>query len=623
MPELPQSQQGVLGVTGLPMWGGLVQNEYLRELEGDRAVHVFREMSEDPIIGGILLAIELLVRRVTFPVVPANLGDSASEADKQKALDTAEFVDQCLGDMRPDWGTTLSQILSMIPYGWSYFETVYKVREGQVLDSRGIPDPFISSKYDDGRIGWRTWAVRGQETRDRWEYDPGTGDTLGMWQLAPPEYKQVYIPIQKALHFRLRAVEGNPEGYSLLRHAYRPWYFRKNIEKVEGIGIERDLAGLPTAWLPPEYMADDADDGKKALYAMVKKIVTQIRRDESEGLVFPLAHDDKGHQLFDFKLMTSGGARQFDTNKIIMRYDQRIAMSFLADFLLLGHESVGSFALASSKTELFARAVGAILDSMCDTININAIPTLIAFNNISPKYIPTLTHGDMSAPDLNELGTFIQRLSLAGFDFTNERAVSQYLLEAAGLPTLSDEGEELDLLPSGYPGTDLRGDPYKIGPDATRVPPPVPVTVVPAEAPAAGGAGAGAGGGGGAQNRRAPTRTRSPETQAKPPAPPAARNAAEPDGVEEEEFAAEVIIEKIPGQTASIIHALLDAGFAAPVITKALRVRPQHVHEVRRRRARARARQDAMSPATMQSVMDAIAGAEPDSEPNFDLDRDL
>ena len=60
--------------------------------------------------------------------------------------------------------------------------------------------------------------------------------------------------------------------------------------------------------------------------------------------------------------MSTGGRRQFDTNAIIERYDTRMAMTVLADFIFLGHQSVGSFALSSDKTELFSMAIGAYLD---------------------------------------------------------------------------------------------------------------------------------------------------------------------------------------------------------------------------------------------------------------------
>ena len=63
----------------------------------------------------------------------------------------------------------------MLPYGWAYLELVYKQRGGDT-DS-----PESRSRYADGRIGWRKWSIRSQETRERWEFGE-TGGIQGMWQ---------------------------------------------------------------------------------------------------------------------------------------------------------------------------------------------------------------------------------------------------------------------------------------------------------------------------------------------------------------------------------------------------------------------------------------------------------
>jgi hypothetical protein len=86
-----------------------------------------------------------------------------------------------------------------------------------------------------------------------------------------------------------------------------------------------------------------------------------VRRDEHEGLVLPSEYDpDTKQPLFDFELLSSGGARTFDTNALIQRYEQRILMSVMADFLLLGHEGVGSYAMHVDKTGIFKAALNTI-----------------------------------------------------------------------------------------------------------------------------------------------------------------------------------------------------------------------------------------------------------------------
>jgi hypothetical protein len=135
--------------------------------------------------------------------------------------------------------------------------------------------------------------------------------------------------------------------------------------------------------------------------------------------------------------MSTGGRRQFDTNMIIERYDSRIAMTMLADFVLLGHEKVGSFALSSDKTELFGVALGAFLDLICAVFNRKAIPKLIELNSSAFEGIsgyPELIHGDVEMPDLAKLGSFLKDMVDIGA-ITPDADMEDYLRMAADLPS--------------------------------------------------------------------------------------------------------------------------------------------------------------------------------------------
>lgn len=411
-----------LGGTGLSRAGGVVRDEYLRELAGDRWQSTVREMGNDAIVGAILFAIEMLLRRVPVQVAPADESAAAQEM--------AAFVEQCLGDMSADWTDTLAEILSMLSYGWAYLEIVYKRRGGDA------EDPQRRSKYDDGRIGWRKWSIRSQETRDRWEFD-ATGGIQGMWQRfdGGPE---VLIPIEKALLFRTNSSKGNPEGRSVLRSAYRAWWFKRNVENIEGIGIERDLAGLPVAKVPPAVLAA-LGDNERAQLAAIKEIVTNIRRDEQEGVVWPLVRDESGHEMYTLELLSSGGTRQFDTSAIIQRYEQRIAMSVLADFILLGHEAVGSYALSATKSSMFKTALQSWLTSIAGVINTHAIPRLLKLNGMDVRLAPALSFGAVGDVDIDTVITFVTQMTNSGMSFFPSPELENKLRSDVGLPALSDE----------------------------------------------------------------------------------------------------------------------------------------------------------------------------------------
>ena len=414
-----------IGSSGLHQYGGEIRNDFLRQLQGKQQYANYREMADnDPVIGAMLHAIEMLIRSVDWTVEP-------SDPDDERAVAEAEFVSSCLGDMSVSWVDTLASIMGFLVYGYSLHEVVYKRRQGYTQDAR------TRSKFSDGRIGWRKLPVRSQETIDRWELD-ANGGIKGAYQNDPNSGKKgtVYLPIEKCLLFRTTTKLNNPQGRSILRNAFVPWYYKRRIQEIEAIGIERDLAGLPVALVPPQMLSDSATAGERAALDAIKQIVRNIKRDEQEGIVFPLAYDpETGNKAYDLTLLSTGGRRQFDTDAIITRYDQRIAMTVLADFLLLGHEKVGTQALSVSKVDLFVKSLDAYLSEIAEVFNSHAIPRLMRLNGVDESLSPFLVASAPRSVDLGALGSFITSLAQAGAPLFPDEALESHLRGLAGLPT--------------------------------------------------------------------------------------------------------------------------------------------------------------------------------------------
>ncbi len=414
-----------IGRIGQRRYGGTLYEEFLPQLRGRRGIAVYDEMSEnDDIVGAILFAIEMLVRQCDWNVEPG--GSTAKDKE------AAEFVKSCMDDMQDTWIDTISEILSFLTFGWSFHEIVYKRRMGNTKD------PRMKSKYNDGLIGWKKLPIRAQDTLYQWEYDT-EDNLLGMTQMPPPDFGTFTIPMEKALLFRTKSRKNNPEGRSILRTAYRPWYFKRRIQEIEGIGIERDLAGLPVLYGPEGLdLWDENMPDNIRIRKGLEDIVRNIRRDEMEGVVLPY-----GYKL---ELLSSGGNRQFDTNAVINRYDTRIAMTVLADFIFLGHEQTGSFALSSDKTELFAVAIGAFLDIICETFNRQGIPSLIDINGKHFAGItdyPKMTHGDIEDVDITKMSQFIRDMTGIGV-LVPDDGLEDYIRQVGHLPERTSDTREND-----------------------------------------------------------------------------------------------------------------------------------------------------------------------------------
>lgn len=439
------SPLAISGNTGLKRWGGQISEEFLNELKGHKGRQVIVQMRDNcPIIGGLLYAMMVLIRQVLWKIEPT--GTTPEHAR------WAEFADEARGDMDHTWDEFISEAMSMVPFGWAYLEEVFKVRGGL-----GQAAPEFRSKFRDGLWGWRKFSIRAQETLDRWEFSED-GTILGMWQFDVMGGGRNFIPMDKALLFRVQSHKNNPEGRSLLRSTYRPWFYLTHVQTIEAIGIERDLAGYPVMQVPVRLFSPGANAEDQQLMTHFEQMVQKVKRDQYEGMVVPAETNQDGTASgYKFSLMTSGGRRPIDVNEIVKRYESRVAISLLGEFVLLGMDAVGSFALSSNKTQLFAQALGAMLTSIAETFNRCAIPRLMKLNSVPQEFWPELTYSDIETPDVGELASAIGTMVNAGL-LTPDNALETHVREFLNLPvaepitTRPEDGEAVEPGVPGVPG---------------------------------------------------------------------------------------------------------------------------------------------------------------------------
>lgn len=446
----------VLGTSGLRRSGGYVLEEFLRQLKGPKGMELLREFtSNNPQAGAVRVLLRSLVRQVTWEPEMAKEPLTLQGAEKAMRL-----VETAKNDMEHTWNSFIDEALSMVEYGFAVFVPVYKIRRGPAECS-----PILRSKYDDGLVGWRSIKLRSQDTLDRWEFDPDTYELRGMWQRDDYVGKYTFIPVERMAHFRTETFKDNPEGRTLYRNAVIPYLRLKHIEDVEGIGVERDMTGLPVMQVPPEMLDPEAPKGLKSIRGHLERILGSVKRDHREFVMLPSELDREGKPTgYKFTLMASPGQRQLDIVKIKDSFKTDILQTFLAQFLQMGVQSnaVGSFALASSSTNLFSLALGAMLDNMEETINKDCVEPLLSFNAIAPQDFCRLKRGDIETPSLDEIGKYLQALFTAGLVKPNER-LERKLYDFAGLPyevegRIKSSDELIEEVMSDSGGNEPEGD---------------------------------------------------------------------------------------------------------------------------------------------------------------------
>jgi hypothetical protein len=429
-----------IGSSGLRAFSGWVREEFLQQLVGRQAAQKFREMQDNsPTIGAIMYAIIATMRKVDWRTTPAD--------DSPQAQEAADFIDSCRDDMSHTWEELVVENLSMLGYGFAPHEIVYKRRNGREPG----PDParpgfdLPSSAYDDGKIGWRRIPLRGQDTVIKWFFDEN-GSIEGVTQ-QPWIGPLIDIPIEKLLLFRPITHKNNPEGRSVLRSSYLPYYFCKRIQEQEAILAER-LGGVPVVRVP-STLIDAAQNGDATAVATLngyKQMVVNLRIDEQMGVIMPSDHwmgadgTPTSAEQYKFELVTPQiRASGIDFDKTVNRYNVQMMTSVLADFLQLGHEARGTQSLAVSKVDMFFQAVEGYLNANAAVYNRYAIPRLFRLNGMEEDLCPTLEPDLAQRVDLDVLSNFVLRLSQAGMPMFPNEELQNYILDAGGLPDVVDE----------------------------------------------------------------------------------------------------------------------------------------------------------------------------------------
>ena len=423
-----------LGVAGDNTHNGQIRaDEFLPELRGKKAIRKYREMRDnDATIGAVMYSVEQILRDVELTVKPVD--------DTPAAKVEADFVTSILDDMDHTLDDHVAEALSYLSYGFGWFEVIYKRRVGPTERS-----DKKHSKYTDGRLGVKKIAARAPWTINKFDVNQKTGDVLGIEQSVGIMNGRNYIPVNKSIYYRTTSLNGDPSGRSILRNAYTSYEYLNNLQAIEAIAVERELAGIPVARIPAEYLSNDASAAQAGFVHDLQQILRDVKFNEQGYIVLPSdTYPDKdgapsSTRLVDIELMASNGKRNIDINPIVSRYQHDIARSVLSEFLLLG-TSGGSYALSKSKTDLFLRALESYIQAIVDVLNKQLVERLWQLNGLNYDLMPTIEAGDVAPHDLREVAAFLRNLNGANIDVSSHPEVVKDLMDIADLNYDPDVG---------------------------------------------------------------------------------------------------------------------------------------------------------------------------------------
>lgn len=365
--------------TGLSHWRGIIAEEYLPQLRPwSKAARVYREMIDDSTVGALLEAVRTPLLSAEFNVEAVSSGSEDKRA--------AKYLKESLFKM-PDmeWREHVEEMLDFMAYGFALSEIVFWRKKGEVRLATLMPV--------------------GQETIHDWgnKFDR-YGNPISVRQQIPSTGKIKEAPLHKLVHFTFRSRKRNPFGMSLLRSLYRPWFFKKNIEVLEAIGVERDVGNMPVAEVGETTLTESQ-------YNDLKAALEAFRVDKAAYLITPPMTKITAY---------AGGNKVYNTREIIRDWQNIIRQRFFATFISLGTEQVGTQALAREQTTFFASILKGVQNRMLSIWTRQLMPHIFRFSKYSIDDMPLLQWSEPGKENIQMMAQAMATLTNSGIVHTDD-----------------------------------------------------------------------------------------------------------------------------------------------------------------------------------------------------------
>lgn len=344
-----------IGAPGTEITGGSISGvDHNADFDGTENIRyrceVYDEMLQsDAQVFATYQAVELPITQSEF-VVRNGDPDGSDEPIRQ-------FVDDNFQGMSHTFTDFIRHAVMSTVYGLMPFEKVMKIIDG---------------KYHIKKL-----SPRLPRTIMKWNTDPEDQGIISISQeiIKGGRGRIVDIPIKKLAIFINRQIGVNYEGWSILRSAYKHFYYKNETYRFDVMGHERFGVGTPIAEAPKSI-----GPGHKQ-YIEMQSILEGFRANEYGYIIYPYGWKV---QILERKAGNSG---MLET---IKHHDLMISRNVLAQFLNLGSTESGSRSLSDSFSKLFMLSLQALANYICDVTNKFIIKPLVDLNFANVTKYPYL-----------------------------------------------------------------------------------------------------------------------------------------------------------------------------------------------------------------------------------------
>ena len=406
----------VVGDPGTERYSGYFKEEPSPIWQDSQRAEIVEEMRRtDATVKAALNALKAPILATTWSVETAD--------DTPEGEELREFVEKGLFAMSGrTWKEFLREALTYFDFGFSVFEEVWAVKEGKIvlqdLEPR-IQSSIQNWKLDDGRAGI---------------YQQVSSDEV--------ENSNMQIPMDKLLVLTNDKEGVDYTGQSVLKSAYKHYYYKDKLYRISAISAERYGVGVPVVTLPSGAGEEEQ--------AEAEAMGRQLRANERSYIVLP-------SENWQITILTPEGNPHGDAiEKQVAHHDRMILMSMLATFLNLGSDSAGSYALSKDQSSFFLKHVEDKAVYVAEQIQKQVITRMLYYGfkdkpsvmqKLEDGLIPKLTFASLGDIDYKEMSEVLKNLSDTGM-IKKGGKLTDWTHKTFKLPELSDkEREEINEQP--------------------------------------------------------------------------------------------------------------------------------------------------------------------------------
>jgi hypothetical protein len=377
------------GGSGRNHYGGFLELEEENfELRFPYGLRIFDRMYRtDPDVRRAVRMVVNLVAGGTWSVEPFG-GEEAEEND----VKAAEAFKWALFEfMSPDFGGHLAEALPvLVRSGFAPFEGVWEATEFE-------GKPLIAP---------RSLELRLPRTIQRFESDD-MNQLQTLVQFLPTQ-GYVDLPLEDLVYYRIGAEGDNWEGGSMLRAAYKPWFLKDKLERIDVIKNERLAMGIPIAYPPKDATVEQIDE--------VERILGGIRAAEQGFIIAPGPHAQDLRKTLEgqgwrFEILGIGsGEATVDVRPSIEMQGDKISGAFIEDFMRLGQGQAasGARATADSQENPFLASAEALAGEVESPLK--PLAKRFAELNFDGDRPPKVKMSTVDSTSLAELSEFVAKL---------------------------------------------------------------------------------------------------------------------------------------------------------------------------------------------------------------------